>query len=938
MVPTSPVPLCSGGLIADIRALQADTIRAYHAAYYRPDNLSIAICGKVDQAELFAALEPIEATIVSKGPLPPLQRPWSSPVPPFSSPVEVRLQYPSEDEEQGRLSIGWRCTEWRDFYSRTALDCLWTYLCTTSLSPLHREMIEIEHPYAGEVDSMVLEKSVGIHLLEFSDVDVGRIDEVKDKLMSVVRGLVERRELDMERMRSIIRKEIRQTKAGWEEQPHEAIVGYVVSNFLYGERSELKEERKEEGGRGAGKDDTRGDLEREMRVSERLLSLLEEDQAFWLGLIQRWILDPPYALIVGLPSHAESARLMAEEESRIAAQVAALRAKDPDALVHLEAALQKAIAHNSAPAPDDLLASFPAPDLTRVPQHRVYTLRTGHVHPALSAQNGAHPHAAELDVFVAQQPPLSSLPIVAQFDHIPSEFVQVRALLSTDGLSDEEKQLLPLFREVMFESPVQRRDGRLLSSEQVVTALEDQLVHYESACGTSSGRFGVGSYGQHLHVALKVEAAEYSTGLRWLFDLLHGLQFTAERLSVALKKMLASIPEMKSDGQAVLKAASAHVNFSDHSMQHAVNFLRQQALLRRILKALKSSDPAHGRQWIERLKAVQQRLTRREALVLHVACDFLKQSRLVAAVVDEAARAEAETATPSGGPLSPGGKRGRLQFSSAFLRPLADGDVGAAELTLLGVKACRSSYLSTTVPLPPSFSPSHPVLPALRLTLEYLTTLEGPMWRRIRGLGYSYSYSIRIDTETGLLSFALFKSTNVCGGYQESEAIVREFERGGSAVWKEGDIRAAKSSLGFELLSAGDTMAAAADQSLYTWIKGEAPGYQQRMLEAVQRVQAPEMEAAMSEWVSPLFDGRRSRVCLVTNPSHLEDVTAFFAKDAGGGRKVTAITHLQRWFEGQGKEQAEEDEGDEEDEEEEDDEDDDDGEDEDGDDDDEDDD
>ena len=885
----------TGGLIADIRALDVDTIRAYHAAYYRPDNLSVVICGQVDSAELFATLAQVEAGIAARGPLPPMERPWSSEVPAFEESVESKILFPSEDEEHGLVSIGWRCTWWSDFYTRTALEVLWTYLSSTQLSPLHRHMIEVDEPYAGDVDATVLEKSVGIHVVHFDAVRLSRVDAVKDKFFSVIADIVRAKDLDMQRMHSVLRKEMRQTLAGWEEQPHEAVVGFAISNFLYGEQRWRTDERKEEGGRRPDGKARRGDLEREMAVVERLQGLLAEDKGFWLGLIQRWILDEPYALITGLPSQAESARLMAEEEARVAAQIAGLKAKDPDALVHLEQRLQDAIKQNSVPPPEDLLTSFPSPDLTRVPEHKVFTHRNGRPSPGVEAQNARHPHAAELTAFIAQQPSLSSLPITVQFDHIPSEFVQLRALLSTEALSSELKPLLPLYRELMFESPVQVRGGPQLSSEQVVTALENEFVHYENASGLSSQRFTVGPYGQYVSVVLKAEAAQYSTALRWLFDLLRGVQFTVERLRISVNKMLASIPELKNDGAAVLKAASSHINYLDTSTQHAVNFIRQQTILKRLLKDLDSTDPTDAARWIEQLTAIQTQLTRPDAILLHVACDYLKQPRLVAEVTECTGTTKADGADDAA-PLL-GGEGGHLRFSSAFLRPMKDDALGRAELNLIGVKACRSSYLSTSIPLPPSFSYSHPALPALRLTLEYLTTLEGPMWRRIRGLGLSYSYSMRVDVESGLLSFALFKSTNLAGGYEESAAIVREFLQAGRRAWKDGDIRAAKSSLGFELLSAGDTIVAAADQSLYAWIKGEEPGYNARVLERVQRLGAQEMESAVKEWVVALFDAQQSRVCVVANPSQVGELRAFFEGEKSG-RLVTVVGSVKEWFEG----------------------------------------
>ena len=881
----------TGGLIADIRELQADTIRAYHAAYYRPDNLSVCIAGVVDQQALFATLARTEQDILSKPPLPPLQRPWSSPVPPFTSSVEQRVLFPSEDEEHGLVHIGWRFTAWRDFYSRTALDLLWTYLASTSLSPLHRAMIEIDRPYAGDLDFSILEKSVGVHLLQFEQVAVERLGEVKDAFLQVVAGIAEGREaLDMGRLHSLLRKEIRQTLVGWEEEPHHTVAHFAISNFLYGQESwrEEQQERKQEGGSRDGQraHDKRGDLEREMSVVERLHELLTEDAEFWRGLMRRWILQQPYALIIGVPSKAESARLMQEEKDRLQRQVEQLTAKDAQALSKLGQQLTDAIARNSQPPPDALLEAVPSPDLTRVPELLVYTHRSGPVSAAQEAHNARHPQAAALQSLLSSLPALSSLPVSVQLDHIPSEFAQIRVLLSTADLPLELKALLPLYRDVLFESPVQRESG-LLSSEQVVTALEAELVSYDSAMGVSSERFTVGSYGQYATLLLKVEAADYERGLLWARDLLRNLRFTKQRLLVAVKRMLSSIPELKNDGGSLVKAAAAHVNFDERSAQHAVNFIRQQALLKRCQADLSSQQEGAAQRWIDQLKELQRLLSRPEAMHLHIACDWLKQGKSLTATIG--------SLFSDGGSAAPqDGRQQQLLYSRAFLRPLTDSSHPDPATIVVPVSACRSSYLAASLPLPATFTYAHPDVAPLRLALEYLTTLEGPMWRRIRGLGFSYSYSCRLDVEGGLLVFALFKSTNLTGAYLESESIVHDYaqQRDAASRFRPEDLRAAKSSLGFELLSAGDTLIAAADQSLFTWLKGQDAGYTARLLSAVQAVSLADVEAVMSAWLLRLFDSRQTRLCVVTNPANVQDISAFFA-DEKRGRKVQELSSVQ---------------------------------------------
>jgi hypothetical protein len=76
----------TGGILADIRALNVETIRKYHEDYYRPENLAILLTGSIDDAEAKRVLEVLQTfdeRVASKGELPPHKRPWTSAVPPL---------------------------------------------------------------------------------------------------------------------------------------------------------------------------------------------------------------------------------------------------------------------------------------------------------------------------------------------------------------------------------------------------------------------------------------------------------------------------------------------------------------------------------------------------------------------------------------------------------------------------------------------------------------------------------------------------------------------------------------------------------------------------------------------------------------------------------------------------------------------------------------
>ena len=95
---------------------------------------------------------------------------------------------------------------------------------------------------------------------------------------------------------------------------------------------------------------------------------------------------------------------------------------------------------------------------------------------------------------------------------------------------------------------------------------------------------------------------------------------------------------------------------------------------------------------------------------------------------------------------------------------------------ITGLGSCDSSFLSRTAPS--LTDPQHPDLPAVMLAIQYLTQLEGPMWRQIRGAGLSYGYGINVNTNKGQIYFTLYKSTNPGRAFDEGKRIIMSHVEG----------------------------------------------------------------------------------------------------------------------------------------------------------------
>ncbi len=106
----------------------------------------IAINGKVDAADVFAALEPVERRAFERGVVssPLERRPFSTDYPQLDEDIDEEVPLSAGKDEAGRLLLAWRLPWrlWERQYDTYALqNFVSTYLHHTSVSPMQEAFV-----------------------------------------------------------------------------------------------------------------------------------------------------------------------------------------------------------------------------------------------------------------------------------------------------------------------------------------------------------------------------------------------------------------------------------------------------------------------------------------------------------------------------------------------------------------------------------------------------------------------------------------------------------------------------------------------------------------------------------------------------------------------------------------------------------------------------
>ncbi|KAL3282009.1 hypothetical protein HHI36_005212 [Cryptolaemus montrouzieri] len=799
----------TGGIMKNLReSTTNEKIKNYHAQLYRPENLKIIITGRVDHETVFKSLAKLEEKILSKGDLGPFQRPWQAPVPPLEKSMDLELKYPTDDEDNGIFCIAWRgASSVYDQYTVTATCLILKYLTSFSVSPLQKEFVEIEDPYASSVTYNLYENSETCIYLTFEDVPVSKLELIKPKLYSILNSIVENENIDMQRMESIINRHRLKCLSNLENSPHQTIAFLIIGHMLYG--------------------NTKEDLEQRVNPQVNLMALQKEPKSYWISLLKKYLLDNKFIAIRCKPSKEEQQKMCLEEKERISKQIDVL---GQEGLKHKGEELKSAIEFNDREPPRDMLVSVPIPGLKTANFHNIVRYKSD------------SDNRKSLD--------LSDTPIFTFFDDVNSNFVYIFALLDTSAISSEQRIYLPLLLETILELPV-NKEGTLLPYEDVVAQLNHDTVANSTHLGLRKrGLFKCGSFSQTAVVMFQVESGKFSVGLGWLKDMLYNSVFNAERLKVTATKVINTAAQAKRSGRDMVSYALNAMCFVEDSNIHQNGLMIQNKFLTSLIEKL---DGPESDKIVETFNTVRNILTSYDNFALYLAGNLK--------CLPNPAQIIKDTFPSNPKPI----KSLHVTPDYKLLKSLEDESLPGC---VIGMGCLESSFFIQCTRTITDQEDAD--LPALLLFLQYLIQAEGPLWKQIRGKGFAYSYTMRAQVNEGLLYLILAKATNVVGAYKETQQIVlRQLE---TKQWDGALIEAAKSSLVFEIIDEETTIGHVVSLSVSSYFHGVDYKYNRTLLTSIQNVTVNDLNRVGEKYVAPLFDPKKVRTSVVTDPSKAEEI------------------------------------------------------------------
>ncbi|KAM9948161.1 hypothetical protein ACTFIT_001508 [Dictyostelium discoideum] len=893
----------TGGLLEDIRELKVETIRDFHKSYYRPDNAALMVVGDINIDDIFNTLDSTMKKIISKGELPPMERPWSTIPTAFSESTTKKFLFPSEDETTAECTLTFEGPKFNEYDLNDSILILIEYLTSGVSSPIGSAMIDCEDSYGPQIFSHNFQFERNFHTLWFGSCDSKRIDEIKPKFLSIIKNLVETKTIDIERIRDSIRQSKLNTKLTVESDPKDVFSEIIAGDFLYGNN----------------------DFEKHVDFENVFEKLLKVDKDYWIDLMDKVFLKQACLEVQGVPSIQESKRISKEETDRLEKQVKEL---GQEKLKELGKILEDAKAYNDRPIDEKYFESIKIPSPNSISCYSVYSvLNDKPLHSNSNSNSNEKKLIGEekLAKYLIESNP-NKIPFKIVFNQVDSLFINIRVGFNTNELQDQLRDYLPLFLDLLLMSSIKKEDGTIINHDQVDSLVLKYAIKLTTSIGYSSNYEG-GDFAQYCFLACDLKQDYYNQLIELLKDILVNIIIEPERIKIVAKKLLDAIPERKESSDKMVKSVIQHNQFNhDKSNSSHLNYLKQYKFLKNIINILGGDDEddeheddeeqegngcGHGCKHnhnneekeddhedddddekdndekeeeekelkpikitddvlilIDQLKKIQNYFTTKtENVFVGVGGNIMQLKSPKDPWLNEFSF------------ISGGGGKNVIDNSNQEIKS----NPSSFQYQLINKEnmiSLRGKQLAITTAGSSSSTVQRVILNnityddviskeyvALYVSMNYLEQLEGPFWKLLRGAGYCYGYRISANPESGLMTFKISRSTNPEMALQVGKQIIQDsLEKPFNKKWFEG----ARSSSIFEIANKEKNYDSVLENCYFDLIRGWVDKSYRDFYKLIFEVTEEDCKLAIKKFISPLFDDSTSLIVISSESARLE--------------------------------------------------------------------
>lgn len=811
----------TGGLTKNLRTLEADTIRKYHADNYRPDNLCIIVTGTVEEKELLELITEFDSQLPS-APKIPNKRPFVDQPQdgPLTETCIKTVPFPDQDESSGDVSISWIGPDSRDTVSDQAVEVLLRYLTSSSVSLFNQEFVEIADPWAAGTSHYTESYVRTAMTITFDSVSTERQEQLPSKVLALLKDHCNEKKMDLVRLKDMVEQIKWQFVHSCEKSP-EPLSDIAIYEFEYGK-------------------DMKEDLVTYCKTLDEFDQLMEWDISKWVEFFIKYFVDNHSAIVIASPS-AELYEKNKKEGARLLE--ARIKRLGSAGLKELEEKLQKAQESNNKKIPDEILSSFGKPDLSKVKFIKTESIASGR-------SKDIDNKASEALTKIEKDTP-NDFPLYVHFENYESNFISIDLLFSSFEIPQAALPLMGVFEE-LTKLPILGDDGKLIPYEEVVKQLKRDTI--ECHFGNSFN----GKLKELMSFSMVVKSQNYEKAIDWYIKLLLKTKFTKDRVVVALNKLLKQLPDLKRSAGYMLNYIYNKHYYTDRSYLKSVETITNEEYLRNLLHRIEQGEFESIEKELNEIRSKLFRMSNIRVLV------FGDVNRMKTPV--SSWQKFVQSFTPESGLTD------WPYQEKVFSKIGASKSENCYIVSTPGVDT-NLMRLITKIPI---FDFTSDDAFKILLGAEYLQAVEGPFWRGIRGAGLAYGANCYSNSVLGELCYTIYRGVDIQNCYKVAKNIVEGFASGATPIddsLREGAV----SSFVNKLASSQSNYFETAVFQFYDNVMlKRGPDFNKLMLEKLSAITNEELVEIFGKYFVNLFDPKKSICFISCNTAKADETKKFF--------------------------------------------------------------